>query len=346
MSIVSETSDVPRFSLILATYGNAADEIPRFVDSLVAQNGAHFELIVVDQNADNHVGDILSQYSGKLDIVHVRASPGLSAARNVGLRLARGEIIAFPDDDCHYPAGVLETVANRLDTETELDGITGRCSDEQGRLAAGAEDKSSGYLTKVNVWQRGVSVTLFLRRNLVQSVGEFDEELGLGAKTPFQSGEETDYLLRAIAKGNRIYYDPELSVFHPLPPPNTAPGSALKAWRYGLGMGRVLRKHAYSPAQIAGYILTPFAGALVALLKRDVSLARVRIARTLGRYRGWRANSGTPIEPPTWVMGGKTAPASRSPRPFNEPAAPANDQAISLSEPRLRPSRASSNSNR
>ena len=59
-----------------------------------------------------------------------------------------------------------------------------------------------------------ISFTLFLRRDVVARVGPFDERLGLGSGTPWSSGEELDYVLRAIQSGARIVYDPDLTVTH------------------------------------------------------------------------------------------------------------------------------------
>ena len=43
-----------------------------------------------------------------------------------------------------------------------------------------------------------ISFTIFLRRRVVERVGEFDETLGVGAGTPYGSCEESDYLIRAV----------------------------------------------------------------------------------------------------------------------------------------------------
>lgn len=172
----------------------------------------------------------------------------------------------------------------------QIAGFTGRCTDEHGRLSAGGESKQHGLLDRHNVWHRGVSATMFLRSPLLKQVGRFDEELGLGAGTPFQSGEETDLLLRAIKKGFQIQYLPSLVVFHPLASAH-ANGAVMRARLYGAGMGRVLRKQGENPLWSYCYILFPVAGALIALLQGDRRLARIRVARACGRLQGWRARS-------------------------------------------------------
>ena len=275
----------PTFSLILATYGRGR-ALTRFFDSLLDQD-ASFEVIVVDQNKAPHF-DLVEKYSRHMAVRLIRASPGLSAARNVGIRAAHGSIIAFPDDDCWYPKGLLAIVEKRLRDE-HLDGLTCRCTDEQGRLAAGSEDRQPGPVTKRNVWRRGVSATLFMRERIVKAIGYFDETLGLGARTEFQSGEETDYLLRAIDAGFTIEYDPSLSVFHPLPTTDVKMGAIRKSKSYALGMGRVLRMHEYGRLDVAQFVVVPLFGAAVALILGKSSLARVRYVRAIGRYQGWRS---------------------------------------------------------
>ena len=94
-----------RFSLIMATLGRF-DEIRIFLDSIDLQNYTDFELIIVDQNEENILGDIILPYKKKFYINHIRIKEkGLSLARNVGIKYAKGDIIAFPDDDCIYSLG-------------------------------------------------------------------------------------------------------------------------------------------------------------------------------------------------------------------------------------------------
>lgn len=279
----------PTFSLILATYGPGLG-LSRFFESLLDNEDSSFEVILVDQNEVPHV-DLVERYSDRITIKQIRALPGLSAARNVGIPACRGSIIAFPDDDCWYPKNLLAGVESRI-RDGDFDGLTCPCTDEKGRVSAGSADPLPGTITKRNVWRRGVSATLFVRERLVKTVGTFDETLGLGARTEFQSGEETDYLLRAIAAGFKVQYDPSLAVFHPMPSIGPKTGAVQKSRSYALGMGRVLRMHGYGRLDVLRFVVTPLLGAAVALTRLNASLARVRCARAIGRYLGWRSRVG------------------------------------------------------
>jgi len=290
------------FSLVLCTLGRGAG-LRRLLTSVVDQElgRSAVEIILVDQNPDNRHTGLLLEFANRLNIIHIRAHPGLSRARNIGLARVSGMIVAFPDDDCWYPEGHLSRVADHLENEN-CDGLTCRCCDEEGRLAAGGEDRHFGKVTKWNVWARGVSATLFLKRHVIEKVGTFDENLGLGACSGYQSGEETDYLLRALRDGLRIMYDPDLSVYHPLPIDSRRPGAIKKSWDYGLGMGRVLAKHQYNIIQVSWFVLVPLIGAGKAWCFGDRPLARVRATRAFARYNGWR---GSPVQrriPPPWPL--------------------------------------------
>ena len=233
-----------RVSLILATV-ERTEVVRRFLESLAAEARLPVEVIVVDQNPDDRLVRILSRHGATLEIQHLRSKPGLSHARNVGVKHAHGDVIAFPDDDCWYPVGLLDKVYEALGAHPKWDGITGRSIDESGRTAPGSFDMAPGRITLESVWTRGISYTIFLRRSVVERIGDFDEALGLGAGTPFGSGEETDYLIRAIKAGYHVHYLPDLVVHHPNKIVSFDRHAARNARLYGAGMGRVLRKHAY-----------------------------------------------------------------------------------------------------
>ncbi|HUZ91562.1 MAG TPA: glycosyltransferase [Methylocella sp.] len=278
-----------RFSIIVATI-NRTEENLRLLKSIAAQQYDDLEVIFADQNDDDRLNPILECFRSLFPIVHLRSQKGLSRARNKALALAQGEIICFPDDDCWYPHNLLIEMDRRFRENPSIAGFTGRCTDERGRLAAGGESKRAGLLNRHNVWRSGVSATMFLRSNVLKEVSGFDEELGVGAGTLFQSGEETELLLHAIKKGFKIQYLPSLVVYHPLPPPYSR-AAVTRAQLYGAGMGRVLRKHDESPIWSYYYMLFPLGGALVALLQGDWRLAQIRVARACGRLQGWRADA-------------------------------------------------------
>ena len=91
---------MPTLSIVLCTY-NRARLLARALTALVAAATDDAELIVVDNNSTDETADIVRQFSGGPLTVHLVHEPkqGLSFARNTGICIAKGELIAFTDDD-------------------------------------------------------------------------------------------------------------------------------------------------------------------------------------------------------------------------------------------------------
>lgn len=218
--------------------------------------------------------------------MHMHAERGLSRARNSALKALEADLVAFPDDDCTFPPGLLERVAKRFAEEETLDGLTGRAADSEGRSSR-SWARESALLTRTNLWNRAISFTIFLRSATVSRVGAFDEQLGLGSTAPWSSGEEVDYLVRALDSGSRIEYDPDVLVMHDLPALSGTTLSALGA-RDGASIGYILRKHRYSTPFVARMLLRPAAGAVVAAARRDRTRASFHLSTLRGRLLGYR----------------------------------------------------------
>jgi len=272
------------FSLILATR-DRQHEVQEFLESVKASGWADVEVIVVDQGAEDGLEGRLETYAGTVKIRYIRKrnEVGLARARNAGMEAARGEIVAFPDDDCRYPPWLLERVAGLLRDHPDWDGVSVRSVDPKGRASGGRWHRTAGWIGHRNVWFRCVAYGLFVRKRVVEKVGLFDEHLGVGSA--WGSGEELDYVLRALQFGARIWYEPSLYVIHPRREPNLALAGRL--YRYGKGIGRVLRKHR-CPILFSLYMLArPLGGAVgsIVLLRPGATLSYV--AGAAGRLWGW-----------------------------------------------------------
>lgn len=273
-----------KMSLILATVDRLA-EVERFLDKLSLQTYRNFELIVVDQNQDDRLVPLIARYKDQFPIRRLRSARGLSKARNVGLRHARGDIVAFPDDDCWYAPDLLDKTVRLFARHAMIPVITGRSIGIDGRNTVGKFDKTEGYVDKLNVWRRAVSFTIFLKAEAADSIGEFDEEIGVGANTIYRSGEETDYLLRAIDRFP-VYYDPDLTVYHLNPLKRFTPQISRRAYQYGCGFGRVVAKHRYPVRFKAKALLKPFVGAIMFGTTLQFPKSRYYWNAFRGRLRG------------------------------------------------------------
>ncbi|HET7206096.1 MAG TPA: glycosyltransferase family 2 protein [Terriglobales bacterium] len=272
-------------SLIVATV-NRLDELERLLTSLEKQIYRDFEVIVVDQNPDNRLVAVLAAHD-RLEIKHVRCARGLSRARNAGLRLARGDLIAIPDDDCWYPPDLLESVVRWFEIHPEFGLLGVATRTEENRPSGPNSPRKGRRCTKDTVWGCGVSPALFLRRSVTDAVGSFDEEIGVGAASRYQSGEETDYILRALELGFRMWFEPSLTVHHPAF--DSLERLKKTTYSFALGTGRILRVHKYSLFQVGAHLLRSCGGAVVSVLRGNLGKARVYMLRALGQLVGYLA---------------------------------------------------------
>jgi glycosyltransferase involved in cell wall biosynthesis len=273
-----------RFSLIVPTIHRTV-EVERLLTSLQDQNES-FEVLIVDQNPDSRLIPIIERFTGRLNLVRFSSSRGLSRAKNVGLEAASGEIVAFPDDDAWYPPGLLTRVNELLPSSPEFAGISARATDADGRSDAGIRwYKRPTVIDRFNIWRTSIEFTMFLRRDAVSGL-RFNEELDLGAGTPWGSGSGTDLLLRLLNRGYKVAYEPRLIVHHPSH--LSHPPSEEKALSYARGLGRVLRLNGYPLTLAAILCLRPLARAATQIARLDFKGAalsrRIAFSRSAGYY--------------------------------------------------------------
>ncbi len=278
--------ELPSFNLVVATVGRV-DQLGRLLHALEMQTYPRLRVIVVDQNDDARVDTLVGKHD--LDVLHLRSKRGLSRARNTGLEHVTADVVAFPDDDCVYPPGLLADVAGRFAGDPELDGLTGRAEDQHG-TSAESWKLDRAVLTDDNLWNRAISFTIFLRREVVERVGSFDERIGLGSPEPWASGEEIDYLIRAVRLGARVEYDPALVVEHSVGVDDVPTGL-----RDGASIGYVLRKHRYPARTVGRMFVRPAGGVVVSLARRDSARASFHAATLRGRLSGYRGASSSKI---------------------------------------------------
>lgn len=268
----------PSFDLVVATVGRT-EPLGRFFDSLEAQAYGPVRVLLVDQNADARIESVVGERP--FEVVRLHSELGLSRARNVALPNVTADLVAFPDDDCVYPPGLLARVARRLADDLGLGGLTGRAEDESGRSSSSWSTEPA-ILTTDNLWNRGISFTIFLRTDVVHRIGCFDERLGLGSSEPWSSGEEIDYLIRAVRAGTRIAYDPSLVVLHEVRHDDAAIG-----YRDGASIGYLLRKHRYPARVLTRMLVRPLGGAVTSLVRGDRARASYYAATLRGRIAGY-----------------------------------------------------------
>lgn len=279
-----------KFSLVMGTYGR--DKVLRcFLDGLKKQTYHDFKFIVVDQNADFHIKQICDDYSSDFEIQYLRADkPGLSHARNIGLKYVSGDIFAFPDDDCEYPPDLLSRVNDFFTNNREYHILSCAPVDTVTSKRFGWFLSEPCILAGRNILKAATSFGIFIK--IKDGLRNFDEQFGIGAS--FGSAEEIDYIFRYLQSGYKGYYDPRLEVYHQERNPGNMSQNTF--YQYSLGLGAYLRKHTFFGRQwsLLGMCLNlllirPVGGMLVSLMKLDWNGLAWYWAGFKGKIKGFTA---------------------------------------------------------
>ncbi len=169
----------PRVSVIIPTY-NRAWTLRAAVDSVLAQTYRDFELIVVDDGSTDDTAEILQPYGPDITVIR-QANAGVSAARNTGIRAAKGAFIAFLDSDDRWLADKLGVQVGFFASHPEAV----ICQTEETWIRNGkrvnpkkVHQKPSGRIFKVSLALCLVSPSaVMLRKSLFDEIGGFDENL-------------------------------------------------------------------------------------------------------------------------------------------------------------------------
>ncbi len=188
----------PKVSIIIPNY-NHGDYLPQAIESALAQTYPHVEVIVVDDGSTDHSAQVLARYADRVRCIH-QENAGLSAARNTGLGMARGDYIALLDADDMLEPDYLQTLVPVLEENPEIGGIYCgyRFVDEHNRPLPEVQNRVVLSAEFYNALLGGnflVPESMLLRRRCYQEAGPFD--------TALTACEDWDMWLR-IARRERV----------------------------------------------------------------------------------------------------------------------------------------------
>ena len=172
----------PRVTVVIPVY-NAAGFVRRAVDSVLAQTFTDLELLVVDDGSRDATRDVLATYGPRLRLL-TQANAGPAAARNHGLRQARGEVVAFLDADDGWLPDKLALQVALLDARPEVGfcSTATRVVDQAGAPAGdwpccAGEAPMPDLLFMRSAAVSGSTSGVLARRALLLDAGGFDERL-------------------------------------------------------------------------------------------------------------------------------------------------------------------------
>ena len=228
----------PQVSVVISTYGRYT-EVDSLLESLVSQDCKQelFEVIIVDQNDQIDLLPLIFKFGKKMNLIHYKADfKGLSKAKNIGIKLSKGNIITFSDDDCTFYNDTISSAITYFEQNPTVDVVYGRLYDRLRKKNVMREwsDKEI-KLNKFNFHLNYSAVTCFTKLKNIH----FDERFGVGAKIGL--GEELDYVMQVLNRNLIVKYSPAIHIWHPDLNVNIMPKE--KVYNYAFGYGSVFRKN-------------------------------------------------------------------------------------------------------
>ena len=244
-----------RLSLVIPTHNRAA-QLVAALESVVRQDlPPHvWECVVVNNNSTDDTVMRFEEFAGAHPDIGLRLvsepGPGVSYARNRGLREAQAPLVAFIDDDERVNPGFLRAYLDFFDTHPEAVVAGGRIIAE---YPTGRPDWMSKYVEMpiANPMDFGPDVRPFpagrvpgggnmaFRRTGLAGYGGFDPSLGR-VNGELIGGEENDFFERLLAGGETIWYVPDAVMWHIIPPSKLTV-AYFRRLSYNVGVSQRLR---------------------------------------------------------------------------------------------------------
>jgi glycosyltransferase involved in cell wall biosynthesis len=283
-----EPNQTPLVSVVIPTH-NRANLIGRAISSALAQDYENLEILVIDDGSTDNTPDVVSGYDS-VRYVRLDTNRGGSAARNHGIRIAKGELVAFLDSDDEWlPTKVSRQVALML-SSPETGAVYCRHFSEYEATGHRFEEFPPIYRGAIrSVLLSGRcprTVSLFLvRRDALIGVGGFDEELAGFQDTDLWIRLSENWEFNAVDEALAIVYE------HPGDRVTTDPAVRARALDSFLGKWGSEMAKEIGVEGVADYRRRHLAVAQGALVLRKISQGRRRQAvPELVRYfrdAGW-----------------------------------------------------------
>lgn len=207
-------------TVIIPTY-NRPDCVRRCLECLMAQEPGPDQIIVVDASPDTRTRDVVAEFEGVEYLRNERGAGFMTHSRNIGLTRARGEVVAFLDDDAFAHPGWTRNIVSAY-SDPSVGGVGGRAlnrhpdeettgADRIGRITRAGEltgffAADPGQIIKVD---HIIGCNMSFRREVLQELG------GLRDDYPgTELREETDLCFRVRKLGYHLLFTPYAVVDH------------------------------------------------------------------------------------------------------------------------------------
>jgi glycosyltransferase involved in cell wall biosynthesis len=219
----ARATGAPRVTIVIPAW-NAAPTLPETLDSVFRQTFTDYEVVVVDDGSTDGTADLLGRYGDRVRVLTKPNEGRPSTTRNLGVRAARGELIAFLDADDRWQPEKLARQVALFDRNPALGLVYSAVTviDGEGqplrvaRCPAAGRGRAYAILSTRNFI---VGSSAMARRTAIESAGYYDESL--------TSAENWDLWIR-IARDWEIDFVPEPLTDYRVHPGNRSARVALR----------------------------------------------------------------------------------------------------------------------
>jgi glycosyltransferase involved in cell wall biosynthesis len=202
--------DMPKVSVIIPTH-NRADLLQSAISSVLNQTFNEFEIIVIDDHSTDSTSSVVAGFNDqRIKYIQNKGKNGPSVARNLGINNARGEYIAFLDDDDEWLPAKLEKQTGILDVSPKkvcgiysrpllIDKRTGKTFSEN----SGFPQLKGNLLSQLLIKNPIHTCTLVVRKKCLDQIGLFDETM--------RYMEDRDLWIRLAMRWDFQYIDEPLT---------------------------------------------------------------------------------------------------------------------------------------
>jgi GT2 family glycosyltransferase len=263
----------PFVSVIVPTH-DRPDDLKFCLPSLLNLHYPRYEVIIVDNApASSATADLIQQtYRDRPRLRYVREDrPGVSWARNAGSAFARGEIIAFTDDDVEVDPGWLMSLVRGFSLAENVGCVTGQvqplelatpaqywCEENAGqcwfhedsdplkRFTQRIFTQSGRHRHLYRIGLFGCGANMAFRPEVLQRIQGFDP--ALGGTGPSRCGQDVAAFFATMMQGYTIAYEPKALVYHQ----HRRSYAALQKqfYNYGVGLTAYLTRNIYEYPQV------------------------------------------------------------------------------------------------
>ena len=187
----------PLISVVIPVY-NQERYVEKTLESVLSQQGASFEVVAVNDGSTDRSTEILRKFLNRIVLVE-QENMGLDKVRNVGIKHAKGEMVAFLDSDDRYLPGHLANLAEFAGKHPDAIAFYGdaRIIDPEDKPLWVQKSSPAATLQNLVLGNFIIHSSVIIRRRLFEA-GEFYR--------PFGPAADWDFWLRALEYGELVHY--------------------------------------------------------------------------------------------------------------------------------------------